>query len=558
MPTPAPATGLQILLELPAVGPRREALEHAIRDAVVSKRLSPGDRLPSTRFLAQQLGLGRGTVNDAYTHLIAEGWLTARTGSGTRVAALAAAGAPGPRPDPLALTDAIHDLSPGRPDPGTFPRRAWAAAIKEVVATAPNEAFGYGDPRGRPELREALAGYLGRVRGVRTVPEQILVCSGYTQALGLVAGVLAARRPAGPVAMEDPALPDHVSIVASHLPVLELPVDAHGLDVGVLTTCGAQAVVCTPAHQFPSGVELSRDRRERVLAWAQSTAGWIVEDDYDGNFSYERRPVSALQSGSPEQVLYVGSTSKSLGAAVRLGWIVSPSELIEPLAHAKRLADRQTSPIDQLALTVLLNNGGYDRHLVSVRRLYRQRRDQLVAAVRLHLPTARVLGIAAGLHVLVELPPGGPPESVVVQALQDASIRVHPYGGYLRGKPPQEPAQAPVRVVVGYAAPSSHAYGAALEALVTTLAEVVGERAPRRSTAADRPAVTPSAPAGESLAGRSPPAKRSRGKQAGGNLPAAHHAAGGTALARGTQPGRLPGLGTAPAGIRPISSVPAR
>jgi len=337
---------------------------------------------------------------------------------------------------------------------------------------------------------------------VRTVPEQILVCSGYTQALGLIADVLAARRPAGQVAMENPALPDHVSIVSRHLPVLELPVDAEGLDSDVLLASGAHAVVCTPAHQFPSGVALSHGRRSTVLDWARSTSSWIVEDDYDGDFTYERHPMSALQSGSPEQVLYVGSTSKSLGPAVRLGWIASPAELIEPLVHAKRLADRQTGPIDQLALAVLLGNGSYDRHLLSVRRLYRRRRDQLVAAVRLHLPAARVLGVAAGLHAIVELPPGGPSEADVVQALHDASIRVHPYRGYLRGTP----TDGPVRVIVGYAAPSSHGYGAAVEALVTTLVAV---------TAA-------------ALPGRRPP------------------------------PRRLPELGTALAPTRPVRSAPAR
>jgi GntR family transcriptional regulator / MocR family aminotransferase len=356
-----------------------------------------------------------------------------------------------------------HDLRPGRPDAHTFPRDAWGRAVRWAVRDAPADAFGPGDPRGRAELRGMLAAYLGRVRGVRVDPGHVIVCSGYTQALGLLAEGFAGLGIAA-AGMEDPGIGDHAAVVVARLRVADIGVDAEGMSVTELAESGARVAVCTPAHQFPMGMSMSPGRRSEMVSWAQEHAGWIVEDDYDGEFRYDRRPVGALQSRLPARTVYVGSTSKSLGPAVRLGWIACPPRLLEPLAEAKRLA-RPTSALEQLAMARLIDSGDYDRHLRTVRRGYRERRDLLAATVRSRLPEARVLGIEAGLHAILELPDGAPDEATVMGALRAASIGVHPLSAYMRessGHIPKAPS-----LVVGYGTPPAHAY----QAVIGTLAE---------------------------------------------------------------------------------------
>ncbi|WP_329570064.1 MocR-like pyridoxine biosynthesis transcription factor PdxR [Kitasatospora sp. NBC_01266] len=476
MPSPHPSAGLDLLIELGPPGPRgarRRSVEEALRTAIREGRLAPGVRLPATRDLAEQLGLARGTVTQAYEQLIAEGWLTARTKAGTRVAAGGAAQAvratdpPPSPPPPAAPTEPRHDLSPGRPDLSSFPRAAWSRALRRAIHEAPAEAFGYGDPRGRIELRTALAAYLGRVRGVRVAPEQLLICSGFTQALGLLAEVLAGTGVRA-LAIENPAMPEHVAIAAARLAVRDVTVDDQGLRVGELADGDARAVVCTPAHQFPLGVSMSPARRAALLAWAEECDGWIVEDDYDGEFRYDRRPVGALQARRPDRVVYAGSVSKALGPAVRLGWIACPPRLLEPLVTAKYLADRQTPVMEQLALAELLDSGAYDHHLRTMRRGYRRRRDTLVRAVAEQLPPgARLSGIAAGLHAIVRLPADrGLDEQRIGAALRQGSVRARLLGEYLRGA---AGAEAPPALVVGYATPSAHAYAGAVDALLGVL-----------------------------------------------------------------------------------------
>ena len=461
--------GRELLIEMPPQGGRRHGVEEGLRRAIRQGRLAPGTRLPATRELAAQLGVARGTVTAAYEQLVAEGWLTARTGAGTWVADLMVA-APGPtagEPEPAAVPVYRHDLAPGRPDVSGFPRDAWAAAVRRALTHAPAEAFGYGDPRGRIELRRALADYLGRVRGVRVDPANLIVCSGYTQALNLLSAVLADVG-VRVVAMEDPALGDYVRVMSSRLTVVDLPVDSAGARVGDLEGLGAQAVGCTPAHQFPLGVSLSAPRRAALLAWAARQHGWIVEDDYDSEFRYDRRPVGAVQAHLPARVIYVGSTSKSLGPAVRLGWIACPPQLRESLTELKWLTDRQTSPIDQLALASLLDRGAYDRHLRLMRRSYRQRRDLLGSAVAERLPQARLLGISAGLHAILQLPATAPDEEQVLAALAERGVRVHGLGRYLRSRRWASPA-----LVVGYGTPPAHGYRAAVDALIHGLRDIL-------------------------------------------------------------------------------------
>ncbi|MFF4620605.1 MocR-like pyridoxine biosynthesis transcription factor PdxR [Nonomuraea jabiensis] len=473
------ALGPELLLELPGWGSRGRALEEALRSAIRGGRLVAGTRLPSSRDLASQLGLSRGTVTQAYEQLVAEGWLTARQGSGTRVAAgtaeaparsgtpRARAGRVGVRSESLAEAAAPgrsprHDLRPGRPDAYAFPREAWARAMRHVLREAPTEVFGFGDPRGRIELRTALASYLGRTRGVRVDPANLIVCSGYTQALGLLAEVFAELgvRTAG---MEDPAIGDHVRLLAGRLRVAAIPVDAAGLRVDALRGSGAEVAVCTPAHQFPLGVSMAPERRSELLEWADDSLGWIVEDDYDGEFRYDRHPIAALQSRRPSRIVYAGSTSKTIGPAVRLGWIACPPLLLEPLTEAKRRA-RETRPLEQLALARMIELGDYDRHLRTMRRGYQRRRDTLVAAVRSGLPDVRVRGIDAGLHALLELP-SAPSERAIVEAARAASVDVHPLGEYMRGDRDRHPPS----LVVGYATPPAHSYPAALDALIRGL-----------------------------------------------------------------------------------------
>jgi GntR family transcriptional regulator/MocR family aminotransferase len=462
----------------------RAALEDALREAVRDGRLAPGTRLPSSRVLARDLGLARNTVADAYGQLVAEGWLTARQGSGTAVAPRPAAGVPvaaaphppGP-PYPPGATAAYTDLvphspttrlpyvlRPGSPDLSSFPRAAWGAAARRALTAAPSEAFGYSDPRGRPELRTALAGYLARVRGVRTSPELIVVCTGFVQAVGLLSRALrdlGARR----IAVEEAGMPDvRTQLRAAGLEPVPLPVDEDGADVSTLDA-GVRAALLTPAHQFPMGVLLSPARRTAVAAWARETGGLVIEDDYDGEFRYDRLPVGALQGLAPDHVVYAGTASKSLAPALRLAWIALPERLLGPVLREKRLADFQSPVLDQLTLAEFVDSGGYDRHVRRMRQHYRRRRDRLVAALAARVPGARVSGIAAGLHVLVELPPGSRP-------LDDVITRAYARGLALGGLPAfGAPPDAAPALVIGYGTPPEHAFTGAVDLLCEVLAE---------------------------------------------------------------------------------------
>ncbi|GAA2217021.1 PLP-dependent aminotransferase family protein [Micromonospora olivasterospora] len=459
--TAADRAGLDLFVEIARQGPRRAAVEDALREAIRSGRLPARTRLPSSRDLAGQLGLARGTVTHAYAQLVAEGWLEGATGRGTWVADGAAAPLRTPAPPATLPPPAAYDLRPGRPDVAAFPREAWGRELMRVMRDAPAAAFGYGDPRGRPELRATLAAYLGRVRGVRVDPAHLVVCSGYTQALNLLTDVLADAG-ARTAAMEDPAIPQHVAVVGRRLSIVDARVDAAGI---VLSGPAPDVVVCTPAHQFPRGVTMAPARRAELLTLASNDGTWIIEDDYDGEFRYARPAVGALQGRRPDKVIYVGTASKSLGPAVRLGWIACPPELVEPLTAAKQLADRQTGPIDQLALAGLIDSGAYDRHLRAARSSYRRRLDALTTAVADRLPGARLAGVAAGLQTILEIP--GADERDLQQRLRAASVHVHVLGDYLRHTPSDG---RHASLVIGFATPPAHAYGPAVTTLLDTLA----------------------------------------------------------------------------------------
>jgi len=448
----------------------RAALEDALRSAVRDGRLAAGTRLPSSRALAADLGIARNTVAEAYTQLGAEGWLTSRQGSGTVVAERGpqpGRGAPAPsRPRTPVVR---HNLMPGSPDVSRFPRAAWQAAARRALAVAPHEVFGYGDPRGRIELRRALADYLARVRGVRTDPERILVCSGYTQGLGLVCRALRAEG-LRTVALEEYGLPPQQAVVtAAGLATVPLTLDAGGARTEELAGSGAGLAVLTPAHQFPTGVALRAARRAQAVAWARETGGVVLEDDYDGEFRYDRQPIGAMQALDPERVVYAGTASKALAPGLRLAWLALPAALVEPVVRQKELADGQSGALDQLTLAELITSGDYDRHIRRSRLQYRQRRDRLITVLAERAPEVRVTGLNAGLHAVLELPPGSLSEEELLRQARWLGIALNVRSWCRAASAPPDP-DAGSALVIGYGSPSDRDFEAALEALCTLVA----------------------------------------------------------------------------------------
>ncbi|MET8447445.1 MocR-like pyridoxine biosynthesis transcription factor PdxR [Streptomyces sp. NPDC005209] len=450
--------GVDLHLEPDAADGRRVGLERALRDAVRDGRLAPGTRLPATRRLASELGISRGTAKAAYDQLVAEGYLTARQGSGTQVASLPSVDAAAPQAAAHARAPRL-DLRPGSPDVGAFPAAAWLRALRRAIATAPSLAYDYGDPRGRIELRTALSGYLGRARGVIAPPERIVITSGYVQGLALLTRVLDGAA----VAMEDPGLPFHREVVRRNGgSVVPVPIDERGVRAKELGD--AAAVVVTPAHQYPTGVTLHPERRRALSDWSRARGGLIVEDDYDGEFRYDRQPVGALQGMAPGQVVYLGTASKTLGPALRLGWMVLPPQLVDPVADAKLHSDHHTESIGQLALAELIESHAYDRHVRACRLRYRRRRDQLLDRLG---SRRRVRGIAAGLHALVEVTD----EAEVLARAAAEGLAVGRLGDHWHAPGTAGPSgeERQQGLVVGYGTPRERLYPEALEVLAKVL-----------------------------------------------------------------------------------------
>ncbi|HTA13560.1 MAG TPA: PLP-dependent aminotransferase family protein [Solirubrobacteraceae bacterium] len=433
----------------------RARMEVALREGVRSGRLAPGSRLPSTRALCAQLGVSRGVVVDAYAQLAAEGYLETSRGGGTRVAQAAAS--PGPVAASVAPGAVIrYDLNPFRPALDGFPRGPWLSALTRVLRSVPDERLGYPDPAGASELRTALAVYLGRARGVRTTPEQIVVTGGMRQGVELLWCVLAADG-ARRVALEEPGwrgMSETASDAGLH--TVPLPVDGHGLIVDRLEGERVDAVALAPAHQYPTGTVLSADRRVALVAWARARDALIVEDDYDAEYRYDRHPIGSLQGLAPERVVYGGSTSKTLAPAMRLGWLVLPAGLAGKVAERQRRRGSMPAPLHQLALADLIERGELDRHLRRQRRRYGRRREALLDALARELPEAHVSGAAAGLYIVVGLPEG------VRESRALAAARSH--GIALEGAGGPSPA-----LVVGYANLADDAVSQAVSALAQSI-----------------------------------------------------------------------------------------
>ncbi|MBF6056318.1 GntR family transcriptional regulator [Streptomyces eurocidicus] len=472
---PAGSLGSDLHLELPdsPAGGRRGALMSALRDAIRTGRLAPGTKLPPYRSLATDLGLARNTVAEAYAELVAEGWLTARQGSGTYVARRARlADQRQRRPTaPDRVPRARYNLVQGTPDASAFPRSAWLASARRALTAAPNDAFGPGDPRGRAELRRSVAEYLARARGVRADPDRIVICSGFAGALRLLGEVRT-----GTVAVESYGLGYYRHLLsAAGLRTVDLPVDAYGARVEDLADTGAETVLLTPAHQFPTGGPLHHERRSAVIDWARAEGGLVLEDDYDGEFRYDRQPIGAVQGLDPDRVVYIGSVSKSLSPALRLGWMVLPGGLVDEVVEAKGEREPWASALEQLTLADFLDSGSYDRHVRRMRRHYRRRRDQLIEVLAERAPHVRVTGIAAGLHAVLELPPGT--EASVVKAAAWQGLALEGLSLYRHAAGAGAPSDG---LVVGYGTPPEHSFSGALEALCEALPLPEGAPVPGR------------------------------------------------------------------------------
>jgi GntR family transcriptional regulator / MocR family aminotransferase len=390
------------------------ALETALREAVRSGRLHAGARLPGSRSLAADLGMR------------------------------------------LAV-----DLRPGRPDLSSFPRTDWASSVRRALAAAPYEDLDYAEPAGLPALRAAVAGYVTRARGVRADAGAVVITAGFTPGLALLGRVLG-RLGMGTVATEDPGLGRHRDVLhAAGLATVPLEVGPSGADPGGLAP-GGLAAVLTPAHQYPRGVVLGARNRSAFADWARREDGFIVEDDYDGEFRYDQQPVGAMQALAPDRVVFAGSTSKTLAPGMRLGWLVVPPALRVPLLDAVAELGASVPAVQQLAMADLIGRGGYDRHIRRMRLAYRRRRAELARVAALE-------GVAAGLHALLPAESAEQERALIARGRRaGVALQGLHADGYWR-----EPGgDRPAALIIGYATPPPHAWSRALEALAEVVQEV--------------------------------------------------------------------------------------
>jgi GntR family transcriptional regulator/MocR family aminotransferase len=449
------SSAAELLLELRRDDdePLHRQLERELRKAIRSGRLSDGFVLPSTRGLSDELGISRGVVVEAYEQLVAEGYLSSSQGGTTRVCVKLAeppvglpardrvfdgAGAPIGEPPPIRIS-----FTYGRPDVTEFPRQVWLRSLRRVLNETPSDRLTYLDHRGAPELRDALADYLNRVRGTAAVGDRIVITNGYAQALRLAMMVVRANG-GRHVISEDPGQQDTVRAARDHgLRVLRVPVDEAGIVTHELDRVDGGLLVLTPAHHFPTGAVLSAERRAAVVDWAKRRNAIVLEDDYDAEYRYDREPIGAIQGLAPDNVMYAGSASKTLAPGLRLGWLILPARLVDQMADAKDAVDRGSASLEQLAFADFLSHGEFDRHLRRMRPIYRARRDTLLRALREHLPSLQPTGASAGLHVLTWLP-DGIDEADLIRRAAEVRVYVDPLSLYWG------PAGGPAGLLFGY------------------------------------------------------------------------------------------------------------
>ena len=455
--------GLDLHLEVPATG-RARGLESSLRTAIRQGQLKSGTRLPSTRALALDLSLARNTIVEVYGQLVAEGWLESRPGSGTWVSARPTAFTP-PMTRSVPSSGSKFDLRAGIPDASTFPRATWVSASRRAVARATNRDFGYASPKGSKRLRSVLTEYLARARGVRADPNHVFIGTGFGELLAMTCAALVSSG-VRLIAVEEYGHDLHRQIItASGLSIVALPVDENGAVFADLPATGAQAVLLTPAHQFPTGAVLSPQRRLDAIRWASRTNGLIIEDDYDAEFRYDRRNIGALQALDPEHVLYAGTASKTIAPAVGLGWAVAPTSVMSSLVSQRLLKGGSAAIINQLTLAEYIDHHDHDRHLRQLRVHYRDRREQLEALVGLLLPECGITGLSAGMHCLIELPDHAS-EAAIESEGHRRGVRLEGLSSYRA--PSADSPRAPA-MVVGFGAPPPQDYSQAISLIARAI-----------------------------------------------------------------------------------------
>ncbi len=405
-----------------------------IRLSIMKGDLRAGEQLPSTRQLARDLHVSRIVIVEVYDQLLAEGYIESRQGSGTYVAEGAYLEVVPRERFPLVHTSvdtekvnrSIIDFRSGLPALDLFPRKLWGQLVSRVCAEASPSVFGYNHPEGCVDLRIALARYLAKTRRVRCHPDQLVITSGAAQAFSLVARLLLS--PGDEVIIEDPVTYEVQRIFsAAGAALFPIPVDEDGMQTGLLPLEKHPAFVfVTPSHQFPLGGLLPIQRRIQLIQFARAAGCYLVEDDYDSEFRYSGTPVSSLQELEPERVIYVGTLSKLLSPALRLGYAVLPPALIERCRQLKRLTDLHSPVLEQLALAHFIEEGHLERHIMKIKKIYRKRREALIAALETHYPRQiQIYGDVAGLHLVAGF--GG--RALTEQTFADweeAGVRLYP------------------------------------------------------------------------------------------------------------------------------------
>lgn len=449
-----------------------------LRRQILKGRLAAGQKLPATRAFAAQLQVSRNVVLEAYDQLIAEGYLEGRSGSGTYVAQGAAwqvvnanqsvdqVTSSDIRNVPQSISTDIIDFRSGIPALDHFPRQLWGRLSKQVCAAAMAESYGYGTPEGQIELRSVLANYLQRTRGVICQPEQIVITSGAAQAFGLVAKLLVA--PGESILLEDPVPAEIRHIFSGQQAVLQaVPVDNQGIQTHLLSQAPVpRFILVTPSHQFPLGSVLTIQRRIELLEFAKTRGCLIVEDDYDSEFRYEGTPVSSLQGLDPERVIYIGTFSKILAPALRLGYLVLPAAYVAACRELKRLSDLHTSSLEQLTLAAFIEAGHLERHILQMRKLYRRRRNGLQQSLTaLFSDRVQFHGNSTGLHLVAEfLDVEFTPE--VLQRIAQQQVKVYPVAAYATDKAPYRQ-----QIVLGYGNLSLNEIEIGIQRLYTALTD---------------------------------------------------------------------------------------